>query len=285
MTFTSPLSATRHRPPEQRHGLGGSRPAAPSCSCTASAAARRCGSTVAPRFEDDHRVVLLDLVGAGGSDLAAYDPVEVRLAARLRRRRPRDPRGPRPPRRGLRRPLRRRRRSACSPRPRTRRASGRSCSSARLRATSTTTTTAGASTGPTSTASSMRSTPTTSAGRQTMAPVIMGNAERPDLGAELTDSFCTVDPEIARHFARVTFLSDNRRDLSAVRTPTLVLQCSDDVIAPTSVGGTCTSRSRRAGSCSSRPPVTARTSRRPTSWPTRSGRSSDDDPRRRTRRP
>ena len=71
---------------------------------------------------------------------------------------------------------------------------------------------------------------------QTMAPLIMGNAERPDLGRQLTDSFCTVDPEIARHFARVTFLSDNRRDLSAVRTPTLVLQCSDDVIAPASVG-------------------------------------------------
>jgi sigma-B regulation protein RsbQ len=71
---------------------------------------------------------------------------------------------------------------------------------------------------------------------QTMAPVIMGNAERPDLGLQLTDSFCAVDPEIARHFAHVTFLSDNRRDFSAVRTPTLVLQCSDDVIAPTSVG-------------------------------------------------
>ena len=69
-----------------------------------------------------------------------------------------------------------------------------------------------------------------------MAPVIIGNAERPELGAQLTASFCTVDPEIAQHFARVTFLSDNRRDLAAVRAPTLVLQCSDDVIAPTSVG-------------------------------------------------
>jgi sigma-B regulation protein RsbQ len=69
-----------------------------------------------------------------------------------------------------------------------------------------------------------------------MAPVIMGNAERPELGAQLVDSFCSVDPSIARHFARVTFLSDNRRDLHAVRTPTLVVQCSDDVIAPTAVG-------------------------------------------------
>jgi len=69
-----------------------------------------------------------------------------------------------------------------------------------------------------------------------MAPVIMGNADRPELGAELTNSFCRTDPEIARHFARVTFLSDNRADLARVATRTLVLQCSDDVIAPRSVG-------------------------------------------------
>jgi len=69
-----------------------------------------------------------------------------------------------------------------------------------------------------------------------MAPLIMGNAERPELGEELAASFCRVDPAIAAHFARVTFLSDNRRDLAAVTTPTLVVQCSDDVIAPASVG-------------------------------------------------
>jgi sigma-B regulation protein RsbQ len=69
-----------------------------------------------------------------------------------------------------------------------------------------------------------------------MAPVIMGNADRPALGAELTESFCRTDPEIAAHFARVTFTSDNRADLTAVRVPTLVLQCSDDVIAPAAVG-------------------------------------------------
>lgn len=70
----------------------------------------------------------------------------------------------------------------------------------------------------------------------TMAPVIMGNPDRPELGAELTASFCRADPEIARRFARVTFLSDNRADLAGVTTPTLVLQCTDDVIAPVSVG-------------------------------------------------
>jgi len=70
----------------------------------------------------------------------------------------------------------------------------------------------------------------------TMAPVIMGNPERPDLGEELTASFCRTDPDIAARFARVTFLSDNRADLPGVRVPTLVLQCSDDVIAPTVVG-------------------------------------------------
>jgi sigma-B regulation protein RsbQ len=69
-----------------------------------------------------------------------------------------------------------------------------------------------------------------------MAPVIMGNPERPELSEELTNSFCRSDPDIARQFARVTFLSDNRADLPRVRTPSLVLQCSDDVIAPQAVG-------------------------------------------------
>jgi sigma-B regulation protein RsbQ len=71
---------------------------------------------------------------------------------------------------------------------------------------------------------------------QALAPAIMGTPDRPELGEELTDSFCRTDPEIAKHFARVTFLSDNRADLGRVTLPTLVLQCSDDVIAPTAVG-------------------------------------------------
>jgi sigma-B regulation protein RsbQ len=70
----------------------------------------------------------------------------------------------------------------------------------------------------------------------TMAPVIMGNDDRPELGAELTESFCATDPAIASHFARVTFLSDNRDDLARVPTRSLVLQCSHDAIAPTAVG-------------------------------------------------
>lgn len=70
----------------------------------------------------------------------------------------------------------------------------------------------------------------------TMAPLIMGNPDRPDLGQELTNSFCQMDPQIARNFARITFLSDNREDLSKVRAKCLVLQCSDDIIAPTQVG-------------------------------------------------
>jgi sigma-B regulation protein RsbQ len=69
-----------------------------------------------------------------------------------------------------------------------------------------------------------------------MAPAIMGNSDRPQLGEELTNSFCRTDPEIAKAFARVTFMSDNRADLSKVRARTLVLQCSDDLIAPTEVG-------------------------------------------------
>jgi sigma-B regulation protein RsbQ len=69
-----------------------------------------------------------------------------------------------------------------------------------------------------------------------MAPVIMGTPDRPELGARLENSFCNTDPEIARDFARVTFLSDNRDDLAAVRARTLVLQCSQDIIAPVEVG-------------------------------------------------
>ncbi len=71
---------------------------------------------------------------------------------------------------------------------------------------------------------------------QQLAPVIMGNPDRPELGDELTNSFCRTDPEIARRFARVTFLSDNRADLGRVRTPSLVLQCREDAIAPQVVG-------------------------------------------------
>ncbi|CAA9531232.1 MAG: Hydrolase of unknown specificity RsbQ, part of a novel [RsbQ - PAS domain] bacterial sensing module [uncultured Thermoleophilia bacterium] len=70
----------------------------------------------------------------------------------------------------------------------------------------------------------------------TMAPVIMGNPERPELARELTNSFCRTDPEIAAAFARATFLADNRQDLERVRTPALVLQASDDAIAPRPVG-------------------------------------------------
>jgi sigma-B regulation protein RsbQ len=70
----------------------------------------------------------------------------------------------------------------------------------------------------------------------TMAPVIMGNPDRPELGEELTNSFCRTNPDIAKHFARVTFLSDNRADLSNVRTKALILQCSQDAIAPEVVG-------------------------------------------------
>ncbi|MCY0929066.1 alpha/beta hydrolase [Streptomyces sp. H27-H1] len=69
-----------------------------------------------------------------------------------------------------------------------------------------------------------------------MAPVIMGNPERPELGEELTTSFCATDPAIARVFARVTFLSDNRADLSKVEVPTLIVECSNDAIAPPEVG-------------------------------------------------
>jgi sigma-B regulation protein RsbQ len=71
---------------------------------------------------------------------------------------------------------------------------------------------------------------------QAMAPVIMGNSDRPELAEELTNSFCRTDPEIAKRFAHTTFLSDNRDDLDGLAARCLVLQCSDDVIAPQAVG-------------------------------------------------
>jgi len=69
-----------------------------------------------------------------------------------------------------------------------------------------------------------------------MAPAIMGNGDRPELGEELTESFCRTDPTIARQFAEVTFKSDNRADLPGLSTPTLILQCQDDIIAPLAIG-------------------------------------------------
>jgi sigma-B regulation protein RsbQ len=69
-----------------------------------------------------------------------------------------------------------------------------------------------------------------------LAPAIMKNPERPELEAELTESFCSTDPVIARRFAETTFLADNRADLAALRVPSLILQCSDDIIAPREVG-------------------------------------------------
>ncbi|WP_153537097.1 alpha/beta fold hydrolase [Actinomadura macrotermitis] len=69
-----------------------------------------------------------------------------------------------------------------------------------------------------------------------MAPVIMGNPDRPELGRELTNSFCATDPDVARVFARTTFLTDSRADLADVTVPTLVLECTEDVIAPREVG-------------------------------------------------
>jgi len=71
---------------------------------------------------------------------------------------------------------------------------------------------------------------------KSMAPVIMGAPDRPELGRELADSFGRTDPEIAKQFARVTFLSDYRDRLPELQTPSLILQCDDDVIAPTTVG-------------------------------------------------
>ncbi|GAB3176277.1 alpha/beta fold hydrolase [Telluribacter humicola] len=69
-----------------------------------------------------------------------------------------------------------------------------------------------------------------------LAPQIMGHSDRPELGQELTDSFCSTDPVIARQFAEATFFSDYRNDLSRLKLPSLIMQCSEDIIAPMEVG-------------------------------------------------
>ena len=69
-----------------------------------------------------------------------------------------------------------------------------------------------------------------------LAPVIMKNSDRPELAAELRENFCSTDPNIARRFAEATFFSDKRSDLAKVETPSLIIQCTDDAIAPVEVG-------------------------------------------------
>jgi sigma-B regulation protein RsbQ len=69
-----------------------------------------------------------------------------------------------------------------------------------------------------------------------LAPAIMNQPDRPDLSAELTESFCSTDPRAARLFAQATFYADNRADLPKLNAPSLILQCSEDMVAPRAVG-------------------------------------------------
>ena len=69
-----------------------------------------------------------------------------------------------------------------------------------------------------------------------LAPVVMKNDERPELAGELRESFCSTEPGIARRFAETVFFSDNRADLAGVTVPSLIMQCSEDAIAPVEVG-------------------------------------------------
>ena len=174
---------------------------------------------VAPAFEADHRVVLFDHVGAGGSDLSAYDPerygtldgyaddvVEIcreleltdavfvghSVSSMI---------------------------GVLAAATRARSASASWCWSARRRATSTTRATSAASARE-DIEELLDSMDSNFLGwSSAMAPAIMGNADRPELGEELTESFCRTDPEIAARFARVTFMSDNRADLATRQRP------------------------------------------------------------------
>ncbi len=69
-----------------------------------------------------------------------------------------------------------------------------------------------------------------------LGPVVMGNADRPELAAELVSLFCSVAPEVASQFARATFLTDSRQKLSQVTVPTLIMQCAEDIVAPEAAG-------------------------------------------------
>ena len=92
-----------------------------------------------------------------------------------------------------------------------------------------------------------------------MAPVIMGTPDRPELQDELAETFCRADPEHARVFARATFLSDNRADLAQVPLPTLVIECTQDAIAPREVGAYVHAHIRQsAGNAGCRRPLSAR---------------------------
>lgn len=71
---------------------------------------------------------------------------------------------------------------------------------------------------------------------KSIAPAIMNSKNGNELTSELSDSFCSIDPIIAKQFARVTFLSDNRKDLPFIPIRSLTIQCSDDMIAPLAVG-------------------------------------------------
>ena len=69
-----------------------------------------------------------------------------------------------------------------------------------------------------------------------LAPIVMGNPDRPELTTDLEATFCSIDPVMARQFAEVTFRSDNRSDLAKVATPSLIIQCAHDAVAPMEVG-------------------------------------------------
>lgn len=69
-----------------------------------------------------------------------------------------------------------------------------------------------------------------------MAPLAMGTESSDLLVGELSDSFCSTDPVVAKSFARATFFSDYRHMLSQANHPTLILQSKVDALANEDVG-------------------------------------------------
>ena len=69
-----------------------------------------------------------------------------------------------------------------------------------------------------------------------LAPLVMGNSQSPALIGELSGSFCSTDPLVAKTFANATFFSDHRAILKNIPCPVLILQSSSDTLASVNVG-------------------------------------------------
>ena len=69
-----------------------------------------------------------------------------------------------------------------------------------------------------------------------LAPLVMGRSQSEELIGELSGSFCSTDPIVAKAFAQATFFSDHRHLLQKITCPVQILQSSSDALASISIG-------------------------------------------------